>query len=370
MNKTAFILLLVSCLTAAGCANTYRPEDIALIAPKGASESNIERVRKTPAPSQAVEERKVELPEDVSTATFEQLWFVSCQWQVGTFMEVIKKARAELRRRGKGILPDVLGQMPYTSGLVQRAFVDYFRSLGDDAVAPICNLLDDEKKRGNALDLIYTLKLKEAIPALKTYMESPDKKFAAVVLRILAYLGDKSVSPKLIEQYREAPELSRLRILRSLQKLQDPSLAGFFIEECGDEFVSIRRLAQNCLVTLGGSAAKAIIRTISSVKRQQHYRCLLEALGRIAAKEDTDALMRGNCIELFLQKADVVNEKQWPIRFSAIRALQLCKKTISVKQRKLLSDIMASEKNLLCRRELARLLQEDIEWKKTEAKPR
>ena len=348
MRRAAFLaLLLLPFALLPGCARRAAQAPPAAASPVPSASPG----KTVPPASGGEAERKVELPDDVTAASFDQLWFVSRQWQVGSYIEIVARARAELRRRGKSVLADVMKQFPIDGGLEQRAFVDYFRSLGDDAVEPLLSLVasKDARKRLDALSLIHALHLKAAVPALKKYERDPD--IGAPLRRVLAYLGDRSVAPLLIEDYRKASGLLAMRVLSALQALKDPALVPFFTEECGAVPVTLRRLAQNSLVAIGEPAVPGIVKALPG-SPPLRYRTLLEALGRIGSPQ---------AVVLLVGETDPRVNPDWRIRFSAIRALQFCK--LDDARKKTLRARLAAEPNVFCRRELARLLQEEIRWK-------
>ena len=296
------------------------------------------------------EETKVELPEDITTATFDQLIFVAVQWEVGSFSAMVKRAKAELRRRGKAVLPDIIKSLPYSGGLAARAYDDYFKSLGDDALEPLSKLLtsSDKKIVKNAIDTIYNIRFKPAIPALRKLLN--DETFGVTTSRVLAFLGDKEVIPVLVEEYRTAEELSKLSILRALMSLKEVKLAPFYIVECGNKMISVRRLAQNALVSLKKPVVPTIVASLKSPDVFRH-RNLLEALGRIGEPE---------CVVLLIEE---LRSPDWRYRFSAARALGYCKKTLTDVHKAGIKKIYEVEKDEVCRRELTRLLTEELPWR-------
>lgn len=304
-------------------------------------------VAATPPPAPEAE-RKVELPKDITTATFSQLWFVSRQWEVGSYKDIVRAARVEINRRGKVVLPDVLAELPVEGGLEQRAFIEYFESLGDFAAEPLVALLDTEHK-GDSLSIIVALQLKAAIPGLRA--KNTDDDFGRVVCRVLATLGDKTAIPALLQQYEGASEQLKLRILIALKGMLEPSLLPFFINECGNELVSIRRLAENCILAIGAPALPELLVALPGSDIQK-YRCLLEVIGMIGTTE---------CSLVLLGKTDKVATPDWRIRFTALRSLQSCK--LAEEDKKLLAARMIHEDVIFCRREYSRLLTEEIEWK-------
>jgi HEAT repeat protein len=296
------------------------------------------------------------LPKDLTTATFMQLWYAAVKWEVGSYRDAVLNARKEIARRGLSVLNDVKAELPYTEGLAQRAFEEYFKALGEDAHAPLAELLFHENYeiRTCAIGLISLIRLTSAIPDLHKLLK--DEKLGFTVARVCAGLGDKSVTPVLRRKYEEGDEKDKLRVLGSLFALKDPDLAPFFCQECGAGLVSIRRLAQNCLVQIGKPALTAIMVNLETGNITA-TRCLLEALGRIGEPE---------CIGLLIEKCNATVSSNWHIRFSSLLALQACKGKLTEAHRKTLMSLYKVETNEQCRREYSRLLSEELEWKNQE----
>ncbi|GAB4149783.1 MAG: hypothetical protein Kow00107_00070 [Planctomycetota bacterium] len=312
--------------------------------------------QKTKAPQQEKDDPSLGLPKDLKTATFEQLWYAAIQWEVGSFREAVLASREELARRGTEVLEQVKFQLPYKEGLEQRAFVEYFKSLGENARAPLAELLshEDENVRVCAIEIIRLINLKSALPDLQKLLN--DEKLGFHVARVCASLGDKSCIPVLRKKYDEGDEPTKLRVLGSLRGLKEPSLAPFFCDQCASELVSIRRLAQNCLVEIGKPALTAVLASYESAPTTAQ-RCLLEAIGRIGEPE---------CIAVLISKCDTKKAPDWKIRFSALLALQACAGKLTEENRKDLMNLYSKEKNEQCRREYSRLLSEELEWKSPE----
>ena len=344
MKNCFWLLLLLPFMV--GCVQSDKQ--------KSQKESSVTATAKTKVEvkkeAEKEEERKVELPDDITTATFDQLIYVAVQWEVGSYIEIVRKAKAELRRRGKAVLPDIIKSMPYSGGLAARAYDDYFKSLGEDALQPLSELLasKNDKVVSNAIDIIYSIRFKAAIPHLRKLLKS--ETFGVKCSRILAYLGDKEVIPTLTAEYRTAEELSKLSILRALMALKEIKLAPFYINECGNKMVSIRRLAQNALVSLKKEAVPTLVASLKSPDVFRH-RNILETLGRIGEPE---------CIVLLIEE---LKSPDWRYRFSATRALGYCKKTLTEEHKANIKKCYDVEKDEVCRRELTRLLTEELPWR-------
>ncbi len=94
-----------------------------------------------PAAQVEKEDHTLGLPQDITTATFEQLWHAAVQWAVGSYQEAVHRAWAELERRGTSILDEVVGKLPFSqanSGLDQRAFTGYFKAIGQEIGRASC----------------------------------------------------------------------------------------------------------------------------------------------------------------------------------------------------------------------------------------
>lgn len=374
MKKNLFLsLLLAFCAVAflIGCTRAIRPEDLAVKTPQisqryivierpklkhfnpttGKRDIPIKEPVNTPAPekSAAPEESApaVILPEDEKTASFEQLWFVSRQWEVGSYATLVRRARLELNRRGTDVLEQVIAQFPVEEEKERRAFAEYFGSLGEKAIQPLTALLET-KHKFDALSLIAALNLKGAIPALQAKKE--DTEMGAPICRVLAMLGDKSVIPALKAQYETGGEPLKLRVLGALKSLGDPDLAVFFIQQLDHEFVSIRRASLNCLVALGTQVLPVLAESIEKAGVTQK-RCLLEAIGMLKTRE---------CVIVLMQHCSVSASSDWRVRFSALRALQSCKLTDEDKST--LRTLLSEETSVYCRREITRMLTEEIQW--------
>ncbi|MFA4987240.1 MAG: hypothetical protein WC712_11695 [Candidatus Brocadiia bacterium] len=273
------------------------------------------------APELAVGDRAIiaRLPKDIQTATFRQLWDVAELWRVGENIDAVNACRAELRRRGVSILKDVLADLPENgSGLEFEAFMDYFRSIGDAAIEPVGNLLFSEniQIRSDGLNMIYSLGSPAYIPWLHKALDDPTLKesaapFLRAVARVSAYLGDKDVIPQLMAMIGNSEkEREKLQILSALSALKAESLAPFFIETCGAELISIRYISGRALAALGDFGLKAIVDAKPETLPIQQRRQLLEVVGWINTPAAVEVL-KAWC-----------NAPEWQVRFTVYRAFQ------------------------------------------------
>ena len=234
-----------------------------------------------------------------------------------------------------------------------RAFTGYFKAIGQDAHAPLTMLLEtgDDKMRTDVMIIILEIKLTSAIPSIRALTK--DEKLGFFAARICAMLGDKEVVPELKAMFEGASEPRRIQIIGSLSGQKDTALAPFYCLACGDDFVSVRRSAQNALVATGKGSMTDIIAFLDDGNTVR-TRMLLEALGRLGGPD---------CVLLLMSRLDPATNGDWRIRFSAITALQKCKADLSDSDKSKLRAAIKTETNEQCRREYSRLLSEELEWK-------
>ncbi len=342
MKHLFFFATLLLCLVISGCVIKPKKQ------PDQTTPSAITTAAPTVTPPAPSEESpmKVELPEDITTASFKQLWFVARQWAVGSYQEMVTKARNELARRGLAIIDDVMAEFPLDDSLEIEVFAAYFGALRADGVKPLATLFTktDELKI-QALQVISWIKLKEALPEMGVLLNDPNERIARYAAIQMAMLGDKSVVPILLARYNDpqTAETAKRAIIDALINVDDPELIPFYILACGDKSVIIRRIAQNALVGLGDKATVQIANA-AKVAMLQHKRCLIESLGRIASAQSQISL------ETYLSSED------WRIRLTTIiaygHAADAKKLVLEFAAR--LKDMERTETHPVCKSALAR----------------
>ncbi|MDZ7815573.1 MAG: HEAT repeat domain-containing protein [Planctomycetota bacterium] len=175
-----------------------------------------------------------------------------------------------------------------------------------------------------------------------------DEDYRLIAAKILARTGDKAGIEPLREFYPEADELEKQRILRALMSLNAPELAPFYCTQCGAEMVTVRRLAQNCLVKLGKPAVPVILAMMESAQLVQK-RMLIEALGRIGE------------VECILSLLDLLSDDDWRIRFSAVFGLERCADKLEAKHFMTLRAALVAEDNETVRQAIERLLDREYD---------